>query len=324
MSEIKKQREALNQAIISLELGNNPSELYDPIKYMLSLGGKRMRPLLTLLAYHLSKDDWQTVINPALAVEVFHNFTLIHDDIMDEAPLRRGKLTVYKKWNKDIAILSGDVMMVKAYDLLLEVNSEHLGYIMRLFNKCAVEVCEGQQLDMNFEKIDNVSETDYIQMIKLKTAVLLGFSLELGGLLGGMNTDNAANLREFGIKMGIGFQLKDDILDVYGDQEKFGKQVGGDIIANKKTYLLIKALELADDNLSVELDKLIAHNELDPKYKVSSVMKIYDEIGIKAVAEEKMNQYFEEAFLCLDQIQIEKNRLQILKSFAKGLIHREN
>lgn len=323
LNEIEKFQAALNETIESLEIGNEPKELYDPIKYMLSLGGKRMRPLLTLLAYDLIGKDWESAIRPALAIEVFHNFTLIHDDIMDEAPLRRGKPTVYKKWDKNIAILSGDAMLVKGYDLLLESESTNISYILRLFNKCAVEVCEGQQLDMNFESIDKVSEEDYINMIRLKTAVLLGFSLELGGLLGGMSNDEAIKLRQFGINMGIGFQLKDDILDVYGDQAKFGKQVGGDIISNKKTYLLIKALELVKGPQKTELDHLLSQKEFVPEEKVAAVKEIYNSVGIKVLAEAKMNQYFDVAFEDLEQLNVEPEKLSGLKTFAKLLINRE-
>jgi len=324
MNKIDNYRAAINKAIDKLEIGKEPAELYDPIKYMLSLGGKRMRPLLTLLAYSLVKDDWQAAIHPALAIEVFHNFTLVHDDIMDEAPLRRGKPTVYKKWNKNIAILSGDVMMVQAYDLLLESKAEDLAYILKLFNKCATDVCEGQQWDMNFENINQVSEADYIQMIQLKTAVLLGFSLELGGLLGGMSKEEAMKLRAFGINMGIGFQLKDDILDVYGDQQKVGKQVGGDIIANKKTYLLIKALELANEDQKSTLKGQLSKLNFDAEDKVEVVKSIYNQLNIQEVSEAKMNEYFKIAFNDLEQLDIPSEKLTVLKSFTKDLINRDH
>jgi geranylgeranyl diphosphate synthase type II len=322
--DINTYRIALNKAIDKLEIGKEPAELYDPIKYMLSLGGKRMRPLLTILAYNLVKDDWQAAIHPALAIEVFHNFTLVHDDIMDEAPLRRGKPTVYKKWNQNIAILSGDVMMVQAYDLLLESKADDLAYILKLFNKCATDVCEGQQWDMNFEKINHVSEAEYIQMIKLKTAVLLGFSLELGGLLGGMRKEEAMKLRAFGINMGIGFQLKDDILDVYGDQQKVGKQVGGDIIANKKTYLLLKALELANQAQKSTLREQLSKSNFDAKEKVEVVKSIYNQLNIQEVSEAKMNEYFKIAFNDLEQLDIPSEKLTGLKSFTEDLINRDH
>lgn len=314
----------LNEAINNLYFGNKPVELYDPLRYMLSLGGKRIRPLLTLLSYSLEKNNWESIIKPALAVEVFHNFTLIHDDIMDKALLRRGKPTVYKKWNKDIAILSGDVMMVKAYELLLESKIDNISLIIKLFNKCAIEVCEGQQLDMNFERINIVSESDYINMIRLKTAVLLGFSLELGGLLGGMSSSETVKLRTFGINMGIGFQLKDDILDVYGNQKKFGKQVGNDIKANKKTYLLVKALELANEEELTEINIQLNKKDFITGDKVESLRNIYSSIGIKEIAEIKMNQYFNAAFENLSQLNIKEEKLKFLKNFAKSLLNREN
>ena len=313
----------LNKEIEGLQFGSYPAELYEPIEYILSLGGKRMRPLLTLLAYCIKKDDWENILKPAIAVEVFHNFTLIHDDIMDKAPLRRGKPTVHSKWNDNVAILSGDTMMIQAYELLLEAKSDDIGYILKMFNRCAVEVCEGQQWDMNFESEASIQEIDYINMIMLKTAVLLGFSLELGGLLGGMSHEEASKLRNFGIHMGIGFQLKDDLLDVYGDQEKFGKQVGGDIIANKKTFLLIKALELANSDEKNALNQLIENKNFNPTEKVAAVKAIYDEIGIKELTEEKMNQFFDKAFNSLDQLEEPAESFEELKGFAQTIIERD-
>ncbi|MFY0654214.1 MAG: polyprenyl synthetase family protein [Cyclobacteriaceae bacterium] len=313
----------LNKEIAALKFGSYPEELYEPIRYILALGGKRMRPLLTLLAYSIKKEDWEKAVKPAMAVEVFHNFTLVHDDIMDKAPLRRGQSTVHSKWNDNIAILSGDTMMIHAYELLLEAETEDISYILKLFNRCAIEVCEGQQLDMNFEKEEYIEELDYINMIMLKTAVLLGFSLELGGLLGGMNKEDAIKLRNFGIHMGIGFQLKDDLLDVYGDQEKFGKQVGGDIISNKKTFLLIKALELATPEQKEKLLAQLALTSFDPAEKVHAVKGLYDEIGVKSVTEEKMNQFFDKAFNTLDQLDVEVDSLAQLREFAEAIIARE-
>ncbi|MFT7031893.1 MAG: geranylgeranyl diphosphate synthase type II [Cyclobacteriaceae bacterium] len=313
----------LNKEIKGLQFGSYPAELYEPIEYILSLGGKRMRPLLTLLAYCIKKDDWEKVLKPAIAVEVFHNFTLLHDDIMDKAPLRRGKPTVHSKWNDNVAILSGDTMMIQAYELLLEAKTDDLSYILKLFNRCAVEVCEGQQLDMNFESESSIEEVDYINMIMLKTAVLIGFSLELGGLLGGMSHEEASKLRNFGIHMGIGFQLKDDLLDVYGDQKKFGKQVGGDIIANKKTFLLIKALGLSNNDQKKALNQWIEKEDFDPKEKVEAVKGIYDTMGIKELTEEKMNQFFDKAFNSLDQLEEPAESFEELKEFAKTIIERE-
>jgi len=313
----------LNKSIEELNFGTYPAELYEPIEYILTLGGKRMRPLLTLLAYGIKKDDWKKILKPAIAVEVFHNFTLVHDDIMDDAPLRRGKTTVHEKWNSNTAILSGDTMSICAYELLLDAETDDITYILKQFNRCAIEVCEGQQLDMNFETEEKIEEVDYINMIMLKTAVLLGFSLELGGLLGGMTKEEAAKLRNFGIHMGIGFQLKDDILDVYGDQEKFGKQVGGDIISNKKTFLLIKAMELASPDQKNTLNLLLQDKEIDPVEKVKAVKALYDELGVKEASEEKMNLFFDKAFSTLNQLNEPEESLVELKEFARSIIARD-
>ncbi|MEO9966089.1 MAG: polyprenyl synthetase family protein [Reichenbachiella sp.] len=314
----------LTERLLELDLDKQPKELYEPIHYTLSLGGKRMRPILAIMAYMCSKDDWERIIDPALSIELFHNFTLIHDDIMDEAPLRRGQPTVYKKWNKDIAILSGDVLMVMAYDLLMRADYKDFKYLLRLFNQCAIEVCEGQQLDMNFEERSFVSEDEYIEMIRLKTAVLLGFSLELGGLLGGMTKEEAIHLREFGVNIGIGFQLKDDLLDVYGDAQKFGKQVGGDIIANKKTLLLIKAIELAEGKQKLDLHNLMADKEIDPEVKVKKMKAIYEDLNIEAIAEKAMNDHFEKGFVQLNTLEVSDYNIQPLRKFTEALIARDH
>ena len=323
MEKIKSYIEELNHQLDGMEFGKRPVELYEPIRYILSLGGKRMRPLLVLLAYLIKKDDYKNILVPALSVEVFHNFTLMHDDIMDNAPIRRGKPTVHEKWDPNIAILSGDTMLVKAYDMLLDIEPSILRTAIAKFNKCAVEVCEGQQLDMNFEQYDNVTEEQYIEMIKLKTAVLLGFSLEFGGILAGMSEENTALLKEFGINIGIGFQLKDDLLDVYGDKEKFGKQVGGDIASNKKTYLLLNALNLAKGETKTKLDQWIAKEEFQIEEKVEAVTAIYNELGIKQMTEEKIDSYFKLGFEALDKIDEDASRIEPLKSFAEYLINRE-
>ncbi|EMR03000.1 Farnesyl diphosphate synthase [Cesiribacter andamanensis AMV16] len=226
----------LSQAVEEARYGGEPQSLYEPIRYIMALGGKRIRPLLTLLAHQLWQQDPQPALQPALGVEVFHNFSLMHDDIMDKAPLRRGQATVHARWNENTAILSGDVMLVKAYERLMQVPDGLLRPVLQKFNQCAAEVCEGQQLDMEFEAQEGVSEEAYLDMIRRKTAVLLGFSLELGGLVAGADAAACQHLYELGINLGLGFQLMDDVLDVYAPQEKFGKQVGGDIIANKKPF----------------------------------------------------------------------------------------
>ncbi len=303
--------------------GESPAELYEPIRYIMALGGKRFRPLLTLLAASIYTDDFNNALKPAIAVEVFHNFTLMHDDIMDKAPLRRGKPTVHEKWNANTAILSGDVMLIRAYDLLIDIKKEDLRNVLIRFNKTASEVCEGQQLDMNFETRWNVTEEEYIDMIRLKTSVLLGFALELGGIIGGADTEATQLLYEAGESMGIGFQLKDDLLDVYGDPAKFGKQVGGDIIANKKTFLLIEALAKAEGGLATELNKWLSVETFDKEEKVNAVREIYDKLGIRALTEEKISSYFSKGIDCLDRLPAPSDRKKNLLEFVHQLVERE-
>jgi geranylgeranyl diphosphate synthase, type II len=303
--------------------GEYPDELYDPIRYIMSLSGKRFRPLLTLLTTSLYTEDWQQAIKPAMAVEVFHNFTLMHDDIMDKAPLRRGKPTVHQKWNENTAILSGDVMLIKAYQLLINVPDEKLRNVIERFNTTAAEVCEGQQLDMNFETRWDVTEQEYLEMIRLKTSVVLGMSLELGGIIGGTDEDSKKLLYTAGESMGLGFQLKDDLLDVYGDPKTFGKQVGGDIISNKKTFLLIEALGKAQGKVKEELSKWIAAPTFDKEEKVDAVRKIYDELEIRKLTEEKINEYFNRGFACLEQLNVADERKNTLLQFVHNLVERD-
>tara|TARA_R110002096_G_scaffold86220_4_gene198610 strand:- start:9775 stop:10761 length:987 start_codon:yes stop_codon:yes gene_type:complete len=317
-------RISLEQHIQELELKGNPPELYDPITYLMGFGGKRIRPLLTLLAYGLYKEDYQKVLTPAAAIEVFHNFTLMHDDIMDNAPLRRGKATVHEKWDDNTAILSGDVMLVKAYDLFLSITPEYLKESLQLFSKTAAEVCEGQQMDMNFENREFVSEAEYLNMIRLKTAVLLGFSLQLGAVLAGASKEDSNHLYDFGVNIGVAFQLKDDLLDVYADKEKFGKQVGGDILANKKTYLLVKANELAEGSVNENLQKWINSTSFNPEEKVKAVTSIYDQLQIKEKTLELMDDYFERGFNQLSSLQVKNTAgLQLLQNLTHNLANRE-
>ncbi|MFC5411309.1 polyprenyl synthetase family protein [Larkinella bovis] len=316
--------EALHQEIQQTEYGQQPVELYEPIRYIMNLGGKRMRPLLTLMATYLFSDDWRKALKPAIAVEVFHNFTLMHDDIMDQAPLRRGQPTVHEKWNNNSAILSGDVMLVNAYGLLLDVETQYLKKVLTRFNRTAAEVCEGQQLDMNFETRWDVTEAEYIEMIRLKTSVLLGFALEMGGIIAGADDENSALLREGGINIGLGFQLKDDLLDVYGDPAKFGKQVGGDIIANKKTFLLIEALQQAQGDLKTELSGWLSATEFDKTEKVRAVTAIYDQLGIRQLTEARINDYFTRGFASFGQVAADPARKALLTEFAEQLIGRES
>lgn len=324
-SRIAKLQEDLDNHIKNLSFGDQPKELYEPIAYLMGLGGKRIRPMLTLLAYSLYKADYRKMLTPAIAVEIFHNFTLMHDDIMDDAPLRRGKASVHEKWNPSTAILSGDVMLVRAYDALLKVPADKLAICIRNFNRTAAEVCEGQQYDMNFESREDVREEEYLQMIRLKTAVLLGFSLQYGAILAEADPEDAQRLYDFGVNIGIGFQLKDDLLDVYADKAKFGKQVGGDIISNKKTFLLIKAKELATDKEAAALAFWGKATDFDKGEKVKAVTQLYNNLGIKELTEAKMEAYFEKGFQQLNQLNTaDKEALQVLKFLAEDLINREN
>lgn len=316
--------DALQRELQRTSYGQQPPELYEPIRYMMNQGGKRMRPLLTLMAAYLFTDDWQKAVKPALAVEVFHNFTLMHDDIMDNAPLRRGQPTVHEKWNPNIAILSGDVMLVNAYTLLLDIDSDKLRPALTRFSRTAAEVCEGQQMDMNFEQRWDVTEAEYIAMIRLKTSVLLGLALELGGLIAGADAATNQLLYECGTNIGIGFQLKDDLLDVYGDPSKFGKQVGGDIIANKKTFLLIEALEQASGSLKDELTGWLNRPDVDPTEKVEAVTSIYDQLRIRELTEARITEYFAKGFANFDQVTAEPARKAVLMQFAQELIGRES
>lgn len=304
------------------KFGSSPQSLYDPIHYIMGLGGKRLRPLLVLLSYSLYKSNPKKIVPLATAIEAFHNFTLLHDDIMDNAPLRRGKPTVHKKWNVNTAILSGDVMLVKVYDQLLKVETDILKDVLKRFNTCAAEVCEGQQWDMEFENNGAVSEEEYINMIRLKTAVLLGFSLEFGAILAKAPLTDQKALRDFGINIGIGFQLKDDWLDVYADKKKFGKQVGGDIIANKKTFLLISAMNQARGKDKQELNQLLELKKFNKKEKVAAVTKLYNRLGISAVTEQKINHYFKRGLTQLEKLNAPHNKKEILKTYTLNLIDR--
>ena len=316
--------DALQHELQSLQYGQYPPELYEPIRYIMSLGGKRMRPLMTLMGAYLFTDDWQKAVRPALAIEVFHNFTLMHDDIMDQAPLRRGQPTVHERWNGNVAILSGDVMLVNAYQLLLSIDSDKLKPALERFSRTAAEVCEGQQLDMNFEIRWDVSEDEYLNMIRLKTSVLLGHALELGGLVAGADEETRQHLYEGGMNIGVGFQLMDDLLDVYGDPAKFGKQVGGDIIANKKTFLLIEALEQAKGTVRKELTDWLSETDFDKVEKVQAVTDIYNRLNIRQITENRINDYFERGFANFDLVNANPERKKILIQFARQLVGRES
>ncbi|RYE34048.1 MAG: polyprenyl synthetase family protein [Sphingobacteriales bacterium] len=263
-------------------------------------------------------------LEPAAGIEVFHNFTLMHDDIMDKAPLRRGNATVHAKWNDNIAILSGDVMLVKAYEQVMKVEDSVLRQVMEIFNQTATGVCEGQQIDMNFEALDGVTIDDYLEMIRLKTAVLLAGSLKIGALIAEAPIEQADYLYRFGENLGLAFQLQDDILDVYGDPDKFGKQVGGDIISNKKTFLLIKAIELAEGLEKEELNYWLYTENTDPEAKVHAVTDLYNRLGVRQLAEEQMSNFAEKALGALAKVPVSEEKKQTLTSFAEKLLVREN
>lgn len=313
----------INEALEEVYFGDEPSNLYQPITYILNLGGKRIRPLLCLLAYRLYQDDYQKAIMPSLAVEVFHNFTLLHDDIMDQAPIRRNQPTVHEKWNENIAILSGDVMLVRVYDLLLKAEDQTIKELITRFNNCAAQVCEGQQYDMDFESMEEVVESEYIHMIKLKTAVLLGFSLEMGGLLAGAPESDLKLLKEIGINLGVGFQLMDDLLDVYADKNLFGKQIGGDIIANKKTFLLIKALEVARDKEKKAMQYWLGVKDYSKEEKVQAVTLIYDQLNIEQLTKARINAYFKAGLEAFSRIEVPEERKAGLQELTYYLMNRE-
>lgn len=299
----------------------HPHELYDPESYILSLGGKRIRPLLALIACDLFDKKVEGALNAALCVELFHNFSLIHDDILDKAPLRRGQATVHNKWNTDIAILSGDVMLVKAFNVLKNTEAEKLKSLLNLFSKTAIEVCEGQQLDMNFENSESVSVEDYIHMITNKTAVLLGCSLKMGAVCADAHPDDANHIYEFGKHLGIAFQLMDDLLDAYAEGNTFGKQIGGDIIANKKTFLLLKAKELASGGKKEKL--LSALKEINSNEKVKNVLEIYHELNIKAFCKLEADKHTKQAIKHLHDIKAKSDKKMALEEMAHQLLNRQ-
>lgn len=324
MKTIAELQAIIHQSITEKTYPNQPSKLYDPIGYMMALGGKRMRPTLLLMACEAFGGNLEQAINPALAIEVFHNFTLMHDDIMDNAPLRRGKATVHRKWDTNVAILSGDVMLVEAYKLFIGVNPMILPAILQVFNETAAGVCEGQQIDMDFEARSTVTLPEYLNMIRLKTAILLGGALKMGALMANAEARDSQLLYDFGEKLGIAFQLQDDILDVYGSPEKFGKQVGGDIISNKKTYLLITALQLAKGDVLAELQQWLLEGIFDSAEKVQAVKHIYTRLGVRAQTEHAMNQFASQALAHLQAVNLPEERKTRLLQFAEALLIRDN
>jgi geranylgeranyl diphosphate synthase type II len=321
MKEFDETLKKIESELLSIPFPDEPSNLYDPLRYFLALGGKRVRPALTLMATEVFGVSSIKSLNAALAVEVFHNFSLIHDDIMDEAPLRRNKQTVHERWGNSVAILSGDVLLVKAYELLAKQEARHLADLLNLFNKTAVEVCEGQQMDMDFESRSDVTIPEYIEMIRLKTSVLLGCALELGAIIADASQEDRQHLNAFGQNIGIAFQIQDDILDLFADPEKFGKQVGGDVIANKKTLLNLKALEMASGEQLMELHNLAT--ERDYIKKVSRTREIYEAIGVRNFCQSLMQEQYDTAMRALDLIDCSSSQKLPLIHLADLLMNRE-
>lgn len=322
MYKISELSERLQKEIETLDLGKDPNGLYEPIRYILSLGGKRIRPLLTLVAAQMFGKPSEEAMPQALAIEVFHNFTLLHDDIMDEAPLRRNKETVHLKWNVNTGILSGDAMLIKAYQLLNKTEPKYLPQILELFNDTAIGVCEGQQYDMEFEDRNDVTIPEYLEMIRLKTAVLLACALKTGSVISGASEDDAQKMYELGESLGLAFQLQDDILDSFGT-EKVGKRIGGDIISNKKTFLMLTAKELAVGDQAEELNKWLTKTDFDETEKVKSVLGIFNSLNIKELAQEEMVRYSDKAFGLLNDLKMPDSNKENLYSILNLLLKRE-
>ncbi|OFX55166.1 MAG: isoprenyl synthetase [Bacteroidetes bacterium GWA2_30_7] len=316
--------EIIEKEINQIDFKSTPLELYQPIYYALESGGKRIRPTLVLLACNLFSENINDAVLPALGIEIFHNFTLLHDDIMDKADLRRNRSTVHKKWSENVAILSGDAMMIKSYDFFSNLSPDLFKKTFAIFNKTALQVCEGQQFDMNFESIENVSQTDYLKMIELKTAVLLGTSLKIGATIGGADAQQADLLYDFGKNLGISFQLHDDYLDSFGNQETFGKKIGGDITANKKTFLYIKALELADNNVKKNLIELYSTSNINNENKIKVVLEVFNNLDIKNITLSEINKYHNLANKSLQMLDIDKSKLSVILSFVETLKNRIN
>jgi geranylgeranyl diphosphate synthase, type II len=311
----------LENHISSLNLADEPHNLYNPLRYFLSLGGKRLRPILTLISGEIFNIPKEESVHAALCVELFHNFSLIHDDIMDAAPVRRGKPTVHTKWNANTAILSGDILFVEAYQQLIKYRDNRLPLLLKRFNESAIEVCQGQQMDMDFESLTDVSESQYIEMIRLKTSVLLGCALDFGAILGNQNEETRRNVYEFGVSLGIAFQIQDDILDLYGNPELFGKQVGRDILSNKKTLLFLKAKEIAKKTNDSRFSDLVLMQATTDKIEFAK--ELFENLGAKKASLQAMKDYYDQAIRNLDQLAANGLQTEMLRSLAQFLITRE-
>ncbi len=313
----------INEELEKVLVIEEPRSLFDPAVYVFSLGGKRLRPILTLMAADLFNKDIENAVNPALAVEIFHNFSLLHDDLMDNADVRRGSATVHKKWSENTAILSGDAMVIEAYKYIVNVPDRYLRKVIDLFSQTAMEICQGQQYDMDYEKRMDVAENEYLKMIRLKTAVLIGCSLKLGAIVSDAPEVDVEALYQFGINLGLAFQLKDDLLDVYGDFKTFGKKPGGDILSNKKTMLLIKALENSNDLQKAELDKWLTVQNFNPEEKINAVKNLYDDLNLRLLVENMVEKYYLASLECLSSINVPDVHKKNLIDLSEQLMHRE-
>lgn len=313
----------VNAFLDALPYERTPKSLYEPIRYVLSMGGKRIRPVLMLLGYNLYKEDTDKILMNAIALETYHNYTLLHDDLMDQADLRRGHETVHKKWDSNTAILSGDSMLVLAYERMAQCDSRHLADVLSLFTTTALEIGEGQQYDMEFETRDDVREEEYIEMIRLKTSVLLACALKIGAIFAEAPAEDADNLYKFGEQIGLAFQLQDDYLDVYGDSKVFGKKIGGDITSNKKTFMLINAFSHANEAQRQELEKWVNAKSFDREEKIAAVTRLYNEIGIDKMAQAKIAYYFEQSKKYLDAVQVPAERKEELQKYAQRMMKRK-
>ena len=313
----------VNEFLDHLSYDRKPESLYEPIKYVLSMGGKRIRPTLMLLAYNLYKENPEDILMNACALETYHNYTLLHDDLMDNADMRRGHLTVHKKWNNNTAILSGDSMLVLAFQRMMQCDTKHLKDILDLFTVTALEIGEGQQYDMEFETRNDVKEEEYIEMIRLKTSVLLACALKIGAILADASAEDAENLYKFGEQIGLAFQLQDDYLDVYGDSKVFGKEIGGDITSNKKTYMLINAFNKANAAQREELTRWVSARDFDRNEKVDAVTRLYNEIGIDQLAQDKIAYYFAQSKKYLDAVNVPEEKKEELRKYAQKMMKRQ-
>ena len=312
----------VNDFLASLPYDRKPTSLYEPVQYVLAIGGKRIRPVLALLGYNLWRDQPEDILMPAIGLETYHNYTLLHDDLMDNADMRRGQLTVHKKWDANKAILSGDSMLVLAYQRVAQVPADKLQQVLNLFTVTALEIGEGQEYDMSFETRNDVTEDEYIEMIRLKTSVLLACALKMGAILAEAPEEDCERLYRLGEQIGLAFQLQDDLLDVYGDPKVFGKAVGGDIASNKKTYMLINAFNRANDKQRAELSRWINAKTFNREVKVAEVTRLYDEIGIRQLCEQKINYYFEQARQTLSEVDVPADHKQALSAYMDELLHR--